>query len=155
MKDTEFKPEEIDMLCQLYLDGQLSRQEEVSLRCLLLSQGHLSQLGQLVLRLMIAERQFALSVKKKNPGKIWWSVGVVASVALLISVGCFYLIPRQVDDSDQTYVVWVDGQKIVGDEARIIAEKSQREDMEMFRNLMARHRDFIDEDFRNGITANI
>ena len=143
MKGQEFTTQEIQTLCRLYSQGLLSRKEENLLNKILPL--HLdSQEAVSTLEMMETEK-LIFSKRKKKLSRI----RIYSSVAAAVLIICGITIPLAVKHStpDETFVVWQNGEKITGEEARKIAEENQQVDMEMIRQLMRQQREMMKRNF--------
>lgn len=146
MKPTlSFNKKELEDLCILYREGHLSREEEKFLHMVLSDSTDLSEEASDTLKLMDAEK-LVYSKKRRNFKSRW----VYSSVAASILIACGIAIPVTIHHShktDETFVVWQDGKRITGKEAKEIAEENQRENMEMMRQIMKQQREMMKRNF--------
>lgn len=136
MNIPEFTPQEIDKLCDLYFEGELSVKEEKNLRLLLETTEDLSETGISTLKVMRCESRISREKKNVKTNRFTWISGIAATLLL----GCLtfgYLLNSQSrTDSEETYVVWRDGKKITGEEAKMIVDEQERIDMQTLRKIM-------------------
>lgn len=143
MKTHRFTAHEIDTLCCLYLEGKLDIKEEHDLRLLLSNSSDLSEDARQTLSLMKLESAIVNSAtshrKGKNFGR-WFSGIAAAAIIAILSIGHFLNTSPSTPDED-IYIVWRDGRKITGNEAKLIVEEQERLDMQMFRRIIRLQRE--------------
>lgn len=155
--DKTFTIRDIYNLCVLYNEGKLSKDEENTLYTLLQNRKPLPAYCHQTLISMEVEKNVynpAVKVlKKKKSPLLKWSVA--AAAVLFVVIGAGALIGNKKAD-EGTYVVWKDGHKYTGQEAKEMAEDSQFTDMDMLRTVLRQQREMmrrnyatndIDEDF--------
>lgn len=139
-----FTKKEIKSLCDLYMEGELSRKEERMLFLLLDSLDNISPEQKLIRNLMIAEKKIFINDSAKKP-RHWIYSGIVASLLVLCSIS-IPLIWRS-DFNEGSYIVWQNGEKITGERAKEMVEEKQFEDMEMIRKIMRQQREMLKRNF--------
>lgn len=152
MSNTYFTPEEIDNLCDLYLESALSVKEERLLRSILINGNALSEKAKTVARLIEMERMLVIEhnseIKRVRSNTIiHWSIGVAASLAVVFAIG-WLAIGKVSKEPETHYAVWQNGVKIYGDQARIIAERNIKKDMEAFNSMIEEQDRLINESLR-------
>lgn len=145
MTENKFTDQEINHLCDLYLEGQLSREEEKALFKILSEGEALTENAKTSFKIMTAE--YSLFDKRTKRKKLRWIYSSVAAVALIACSVSIPLAIRHHEVSKDVYVIWQDGQQITGEEAREMAEESQKQDMEMIRQLMRQQREMMKRNF--------
>ena len=145
-RDTPMQVSETEVLCDLYLEARLSRREEEALALLLTHSPRLSPKMQEVLKVMALENAMGAKAPAARSPRRWW-VGVAAALLVAAMVGLFtmrrYGSVAQPLPDEGTFVVWQNGQKITGPEARKIAEEREQIDMEMLRKVMREQRKIL------------
>lgn len=140
----KFTVREIYNLCVLYNEGKLSKDEENVLYGMLQNRTPLPAYCHQTLISMEVEKNVynpALKVlKKKRSPFLKWSVA--AAAVLFVAVGAGALIGDKKSD-DSSYVVWKDGKKYTGQEAKEMAEDSQFTDMDMLRTVLRQQKEMM------------
>lgn len=143
MNRHDFSIAEIEALCDLYFEARLSHREEEALATLLGDNSALTPKMSETLKVMALEDATGL---KKQPiarrARHRWIAGVAASFLILATAALsVFLKPVATDNTDDgTYVVWQNGQRITGAEAKKLAEEREQIDMEMLRKVMREQR---------------
>lgn len=137
---------QVDYLCSLYLEGKLSRKEEKALYYILENAVNLTEENNLVLNLMKAEKK-VFSSQKNRKALAWRYSSIAASVLILTSLALPLFNGVNTKEKGECFVVWQDGKKITGEEAKKIAEESQKADMEMIRRIMKQQRELLKRNF--------
>lgn len=138
-QDCKLTLQEIEQLCHLYMECNLSVFEETELRYLLTQVDYHSPLIDDVRRIMnieanIADRRVikAVGFKKHLFSKGLLPISIAASVAVIIGIGLtlFHTPSTETFESQPYYIAYVDGQRLSEDAARsqIEAEKKSVDD---------------------------
>ena len=116
--DNQFTIEEVERLCQLYQDCQLSILEETELEYVLT---HNDFDSQLIKELMTVSR--LLKLKAVRPQKsVWsWAFRAAASVAIVLSAFTIYHNIKFNHQNDNC-IVYVAGEKVSSEKAHNLAE---------------------------------
>ena len=119
--DNQFTIEEVEKLCQLYMDCQLSVLEETELEYVLLQSDFDSPLINETKELMAVSRSFKLKATKPHKS-IWsWPLRVAACVAVVL--GAFALFQHiNINRDDDNCIIYVAGKRTSGEEALKIAK---------------------------------
>ena len=141
-----FTLRQIEDLCNLYLEGQLSRKEENMLRLILKNARNLPEEGKKTLRIMDYEEKI-FTFKKERKTFSWRYSPIAASILILIAFTIPFFGDYNQDVNEESFTVWQDGRKITGEEARKIAEENQKENMEMMRQIMKQQRELLKRNF--------
>ena len=145
MKDNRLSKEEILQLCQLYMDGQLTKEEENALFLVLSHESALPQEATKTLCLLQAERKvFQTEAIHRRHFLRYSSIAAVLIVLIAIAIPFYGNISTA---EDETFVVWQDGEKITGEKARKLVEENQQIDMEMIRQVMRQQREMLKRNF--------
>lgn len=118
--DNQFKIEEVEKLCQLYLDCQLTVLEETELEYVLMQSNIDLPLISETLELMAVSRSFKLEATKPHKSLWTWALRVAACTAFLL--GAFSLFHINVNRNDYNCIVYVAGKRASTEEAHKIAE---------------------------------
>ena len=119
--ENQFTTEEIEKLCQLYMDCQLSVLEETELEYVLMQSDFDSPLINETKELMAVSRSFKLETTKPHKSIWTWALRVAACAA--IALGAFALFQHiNIDRDDDYCIVYVAGKRASAKEAHIIAE---------------------------------
>lgn len=148
MNKSEFTKEEISTLCSLFMDGKLSRDEEKFLQLILENTEDLSPQASTVLKLMKAEKNIFSKSRSNNKARRWRYASVAAAILILGGFAIsswIYLTPKP--EYEETFIVWQDGKRIEGEEARKIAEEEQQRHMQMIREVMKKQRELMKRNF--------
>lgn len=123
---------ELDMLCQQYLDCELSRLQEGQLHLVLSHTGtELSPLARKTLALMEIEHRMAsleASRPVRRPLALRPWLSAAASVAMVLAVaGSIFMLAPEASGSPDTvqYTAWVGGRQLPAAEAEALAKKQQ------------------------------
>lgn len=145
MKDNKFSNEELIGLCSLFMEGKLTKEEENALYIVLSQEAMLPEECESILKVMQAERNI---FKEKTLNKKLIKLSTVAAAVLaLAAIGLPFFCDVKYTDKNENCVVWQDGKKITGEEAKQILEENQRIDMEMIRQLMRQQREMMKQNF--------
>lgn len=129
--------QEIEQLCQTYLDCHLSRLQEKELELVLLSSDHTTPIISETRSLMGLSALMAHSkanVIKKTKRRILKYTGIAACVATIaICTDIFFIGSSHIDETRDIYVC-VDGKVLTGYVAQNIVDDTEKETMEMFRS---------------------
>lgn len=119
--ENQFTIEELEKLCQLYMDCQLSVLEEIELEYLLMQSDFDSPLINEIKELMAVSRSFKLEASKPHKS-IWsWALRVAACAAIVL--GAFALFQHiNINRDNDNCIVYVAGKKASAEEAYKIAE---------------------------------
>ncbi len=117
--------DELDELCRLYMDCELSVLEEKELEYVL-SQTTLSSPSIEVGIQAIKSAPSRPVIKKKFPN--WWlTTGIAASVAILLGIGVTVLkTDNSISSVSESYIAYVNGQEIRGDAAIALIDSETR-----------------------------
>lgn len=119
--ENQFTTEEIEKLCQLYMDCQLSLLEEIELEYVLMQSDFDSPLINETKEIMAVSRPFKLKATKPHKSVWTWPLRVAACAA--IALGTFALFQHiNIDRDDDNCIVYVAGKRATAEEAHIIAE---------------------------------
>lgn len=145
MKDKDLTIDEIKILCELYKEGELNVNEEKALRAVLKSFESLPLEARETLSLMNWEKKLTATggLKRGSNEKVlkrWW---VAATIVLLLGIGTSLAIINLNGNVQEEYIVWQNGKKITGKEAKRMVEESQQIDMELLRKVMREQREMI------------
>lgn len=146
MNCNRLSQEELNKLCFLYMEGQLSKNEENCLYEVLNNKEKLEALPESVLHVMRAEKQ-AFKKKGFKSRHKWILSGAAAAILVLVAVVLPVFGDTSSSDSSDSFVVWQDGKKITGEEAKKMAEESQQIDMEMIRQIMRQQREMMKQNY--------
>lgn len=145
MKDNRLTKEEILRLCQLYMDGQLTKEEENALFLVLSHESALPQEATKTLCLLQVERKvFQTGAIHSRHFLRYSSIAAVLIALIAIAIPFYGNISTA---EDETFVVWQDGEKITGEKARKLVEENQQIDMEMIRQVMRQQREMLKRNF--------
>ena len=143
----EFTHDELSMLCSLYMEGKLSKNEEKQLYLLLEKSVALPDDCENVLNLMKVEEK-VFSKRKNKTGRVWKYSSVAASFLVVVAlIAILQRTPSTSSDNEEIFIVWQDGKKIEGEEARRIAEEEQLKHMQMIREIMKKQREMLKRNF--------
>lgn len=119
--ENQFTIEELEKLCQLYMDCQLSVLEEIELEYVLMQSDFDSPLINETKELMAVSRSFKLEASKPHKS-IWsWALRVAACAAIVL--GAFALFQHiNINRDNGNCIVYVAGKRVCAEEAHIIAE---------------------------------
>lgn len=119
--ENQFTIEEVEKLCQLYMDCQLSVLEETELEFVLMQSDFDSPLINETKELMAVSRSFKLEASKPHKS-IWsWALRVAACAAIVL--GAFALFQHiNINRDNGNCIVYVAGKRVCAEEAHIIAE---------------------------------
>lgn len=119
--DNQFTIEEVEKLCQLYMDCQLSVLEETELEYVLMLSDFDSPLINETKKIMAVSRSFKLKVTKPHKSIWTWPLRVAACAAIVL--GTFALFQHiNINRDDDNCIVYVAGKRASAKEAHIIAE---------------------------------
>ena len=119
--DNQFTIKEIERLCQLYMDCQLSVLEEAELEYTLMQSDFDSQLINETKKLMAVSRSFKLEESKPHKSVWNWVLRVAACAAIVL--GAFAMSQHiNITRDDGNCIVYVAGKRASAEEAHIIAE---------------------------------
>ena len=135
---------ELSLLCDLYLKGQLSRKEEKMLYLILTHLPEPNKKMEDIKEMMEYEKKAFLPSKSSSRFKLYFS-GAAASLLAICAIAFTLIV--SFNKSESSYTVWEDGVKITGERAKEITDESQREDMEMIRCIMKQHREMMKQNF--------
>ncbi len=122
--------DELDELCRLYMDCELSVLEEKELEYVLsqttLSSPSIEEVRSLVGIQAIKSAPSRPVIKKKFPN--WWlTTGIAASVAILLGIGVTVLkTDNSISSVSESYIAYVNGQEIRGDAAIALIDSETR-----------------------------
>lgn len=112
--------QEVEQLCNLYMECRLSVHEETELHYVLGKLPYTSPLIDDTRRLMALPYAMAIPKKKRKRRPWLWATGSAASVAITIVLSTFF-IPAQHDTA--SCIAYVDGKRVTGSAAdAIVAE---------------------------------
>lgn len=120
--DNKFSIEEVERLCQLYIDCQLTVLEETELEYVLMHCDNQSSLINETKELMAVSRSVKLTaVKPRNNA---WALRVAACVAIILGTFAIYIYHHNsiMNNCDDNCIVYVAGKRASADEAHKIAE---------------------------------
>lgn len=119
--ENQFTIEEVEKLCQLYMDCQLSVLEETELEFVLMQSDFDSPLINETKELMAVSRSFKLEASKPHKS-IWsWALRVAACAAIVL--GALALFQHiNINRDNGNCIVYVAGKRVCAEEAHIIAE---------------------------------
>lgn len=122
--------DELDKLCRLYMDCQLSVLEEKELEYILSQTTLTSPSIEEVRGLMKIQAFKPTSSKpiiKKKSSNWWFKSGIAASLAILLCFGVAFLNSgNSISSVSNDYIVYVNGQEIRGDVAKAHIESETR-----------------------------
>ncbi len=119
--ENQFTIEEVEKLCQLYMDCQLSVLEETELEYVLMQSDFDSPLINETKEIMAVSRSFKLEVSKPHKNVWSWPLRVAACAAIVL--GTFALFQHiNINRDDSNCIVYVAGKRASAKEAHIIAE---------------------------------
>ena len=119
--ENQFTIEEVEKLCQLYMDCQLSVLKEIELEYVLMQSDFDSPLINETKEIMAVSRSFKFKATKLHKS-IWsWPLRVAACAAIVL--GIFALFQHiNINRDDSNCIVYVAGKRTSAKEAHIIAE---------------------------------
>ena len=119
--DNQFTTQEVNKLCRLYMDCQLSVLEETELEYVLMQSDFDSPLINETKELMAVSRSFKLETTKPHKSIWTWALRVAACAA--IALGAFALFQHiNINKYDSNCIVYDAGKRASVDEAHKIAE---------------------------------
>lgn len=122
--DEQFTIEEVERLCQLYIDCQLSVREEMELEYVLLCYNFQSPLINETKNVMEVSRTIKFAKARRTNISNWvWAMRVAACVAIILGTITLYSHFNSNRNSDNNYcIVYVSGKKASDEDAQRIAE---------------------------------
>ena len=148
MKNPKFTTEEIEALCNLYMEGQLSIAEEKALLRILIHNDDLSASMKGTLDVMNAEKDLygGKEKRKRNKFKLY-TTSIAASLIVVagVAIAVVFLTRASIDDAH--YTVWLHGVELNDEDAQRLAEKNQQEDMDLIRDVMRQKRELMKQNF--------
>ena len=150
--------QEIEQLCQAYMDCQLSRLQEKELELVLLCSDLNSPIIAEVRALMGLSTLMAITnpetkvIKKAKPRVLKYS-GIAACIAIiLLCTGYLFRVTRSTEINGDVYVC-VDGKVLTGQTAQIVARDTELETMNIYRSIIesTEHEQRVSEQYMNFI----
>lgn len=117
--DEHFTISEVERLCQLYLECELSLQEELELEYVLSHDGWHSPLIDETRQLMVVSRPVKFAAPRRRVTR-WWLLCTAASVAIVL--GTIGIVWQNVKPAGDDCIVYVSGERVGGEAAHEIAE---------------------------------
>ncbi|MCM1032981.1 MAG: hypothetical protein NC405_04410 [Odoribacter sp.] len=148
--------QEIEQLCQAYLDCRLSRLQEKELELILLCSDHTTPIITEARSLMGLSTLIAHSnanTIKRTGHRVLRYAGIAACVATIaISAVYCFMIP-QTEVREQNVYVCVDGKELTGYVAQTVINDTEEETMNMFRSIIkdAENEQRLSEQYMNDI----
>lgn len=119
--DYQFTTEEVEKLCELYLDCRLSVLEETELEYVLMHCDFDSPIVNETKEMMAVSRAIKLEAVRPHKSFWTWSLRVAACVAIALGVFAIFN-PVNTNENDDSCIVYVEGKRASGEEAQKIAE---------------------------------
>lgn len=119
--DYQFTTEEVERLCELYLDCRLSILEEMELEYVLKHCDFDSPIVNETKEMMVVSRAIKLEAVRPHKSFWTWSLRVAACVAIVLGVFAIFN-PVNTNENDDRCIVYVEGKRASGEEAQKIAE---------------------------------
>lgn len=122
--ENQFTTEEIEKLCQLYMECQLSLLEETELEYVLMHSDFNSPLINETKELMAVSQSFKMESSKPHKSIWTWPLRVAACAALILgSIAIFrFNSHKHLNPGDENCIVYVAGERVNSEEAHKIAE---------------------------------
>lgn len=117
--DIQFTTDELEMLCQLYLDCQLSVLEEKELELVLMQSNYNSLSINETKRLMAISQSLKFEEREQSNSAWTWALRAAACVAIALST---IAISHNIEQQRGDCIVYVEGEKVDTDLAHKIAE---------------------------------
>ena len=122
--DNQFTIEEVEKLCQLYMDCQLSLLEETELEYVLMQSDFESPLINETKVMMAVSRSFKLKATKPHKSIWTWGLRVAACAALILGTIAIFRFNshKDLNHCNENCIVYVAGERVNSKEAQKIAE---------------------------------
>lgn len=131
--------QEIEQLCQAYLDCCLSRQQEKELELVLLCTDYTTPIiseTRSIMGLSTLISHYKTNVIKKTKPRIFKYAGIAACVATIALSLLYILLDSQpIEDVNEVYV-FVDGKELTGYVAQTVSNETEEETMNMYRSII-------------------
>lgn len=150
--------QEIEQLCQAYIDCQLSRLQEKELELVLLCSDLTSPIIAEIRTLMglstlmSTANSNAKAIKKVKP-PVFRYIGIAVSIVIIaVCTGYFFRISRPTEITPDVYAC-VDGKVMTGYAAQIVVNATEQETMNMFRSIIedVEYEQCLSEQYMNSI----
>lgn len=131
--------QEIEQLCQAYLDCRLSRLQEKELELVLLCSNHTTPIISETRSLMGLSTLIAHSnanTIKRTGLRVFRYAGIAACVAMIAISAIYYFVDPQPAVHEHDVYVSVDGKELTGYVAQTVIHDTEEETMNMFRSII-------------------
>lgn len=131
--------QEIEQLCQAYLDCRLSRLQEKELELVLLCSNHTTPIITETRSLMgltaIMAHPIANAIMKTK-WRLFKYAGIAACIAMIAISAGYYFMDHQSEVHEHDVFVSVDGKELTGYVAQTVINDTEEETMNMFRSII-------------------